>query len=104
MQTTQPIRSSEKKQKRKTTQKSIRTDISRGQRSLQTDSTDGILLQMFGTSTPSADVIILSEVLPPPAINLLTADQPQARIQKLILDEAAEAGILKQRALLRRRR
>lgn len=73
------------------------TDINRGLGRLQTNSTNRTPLQRLGTISPNTN--ILGVVFPPPPIDLLAADQPQARIQKLILDTSTtEARILKQRA------
>lgn len=83
------------------------TNINRGLGSLQTDSANRILLQLLGTTNSDA-IAILGKVLPPSSIDFLATDQSQARIQKLIVDESTEAGILEQRPLLslggRRRR
>lgn len=59
---------------------SRKTDLDRGLRAMQANSTDRSVLELLGA--------ILGEIIPAASVHLLAANQPQARPNDLLVDEA----------------
>lgn len=70
---------------------------------MQANGTDGSVLELLRAASASA---ILREILPPPSVHLLAANQPQARPDELFVDkpEVGRGGRPQPRALRRGRR